>query len=179
MKKKLLAGLVTGLVIFCLAGIANAASFSDTINFPSSGINNDYTYTHTLEGLAAPSFLQDATLSLIHSGNSDNSGEVWFTSSSNNLTIGKLSASSGATWTTDVWALSDDIIASINGSGSPWYLTVTLYDNTSGTDKLTLASSILTGNYTNPSAVPLPGSVILFGTGLLGLLGIGSRRNKA
>lgn len=29
-----------------------------------------------------------------------------------------------------------------------------------------------------PSAVPIPGSVLLFGSGLLGLLGIGSRRDK-
>jgi hypothetical protein len=30
-----------------------------------------------------------------------------------------------------------------------------------------------------PSAVPIPGSLLLFGSGLLGLWGIGSRRNKA
>lgn len=30
-----------------------------------------------------------------------------------------------------------------------------------------------------PSSVPLPGSVLLFGSSLLGLLGIGSRKNKA
>lgn len=34
-------------------------------------------------------------------------------------------------------------------------------------------------NGVTPSAVPIPGSVLLLGSSLLGLLGIGSRRNKA
>jgi hypothetical protein len=190
MKKKLLAGLVTGLLMVGIAGAGNATPFSDLRDFDEiagvgdfagityNEIENNYKYTHTLLGLTSPAYiLQDATLSLRHNGNSNNSGELWFSSADavSDILIGQLTGSGTAhDWTIDTWTLSAEIL-DLMDDGDPWALTVNLYDTTSGLDRLKIDYSILAGNYVasedpNPAPVPEPTTLLMMGTGLAGLV---------
>ena len=184
--KKLMAGLATGLLTVCMAGAVSAIPFSDTKNFDELVIENSYSYTHQLAGLRSPPYtLLDATLELRHNGNSNNSAEVWFSyaDAMPDILIGQLSESSGSTWTTDTWTLSGDVLDLMEG-GDPWALTINLYDDDSpGMTKLKLDYSILAGNYDgpadpNPTPTPEPATMLLMGTGLLGLVGFRRKLKK-
>ena len=193
MKKKVFAGLSTGFLVLGMVGMANAAPFTDMIDFDeevAAGVTyteiwDDYSYSHTLPGLTTPDFaLLDATLSLRHVNNSanasnNNSGEIWFSSIENDVDIilGQLSDSSGTVWVTDTWTLSADVLALMT-SVNPWQLTVRIYDTTVGHDNLRLDWSSLTGTYEETAPVPEPATMLLFGTGIAGFAGSRFRRKK-
>jgi hypothetical protein len=156
--------------------------FSDTKYFNvNDNIEDLYTYTHTLTGLNSADYdLIDATLFLRHNGNSNNdNGEVWFTASNTDIKIGELSASGGATWTLDSWLLSANILTEIESS-TPWSLTIRMFDNTPGKDKIKLDYSTLAGNYESSiidpaiidpptNEIPEPSTILLLGTGIAGV----------
>jgi hypothetical protein len=177
MKRTSLASLVFAFLFLLMAGIARAIPFTDTVQFDETvQVVDSLQYTHVLEGLTTPPYtLTDATLQVRHNGNSNNSGEVWFSyAGANNLLIGKLGTSSGQTWLTDTWVLSSAVLDLMNDT-NPWSLAVKLADNTSGTDKIKLDWSVLSGNYVEAlvggpaAAVPEPGTLLLLGGGLLAL----------
>ena len=199
MKKKSLGGFAIWLWMVSMIGTATATPFSHTIDFTSTGgggaaldyIEIDYnaegvgySYMHTLTGLTTPPYtLLDATLTLRHNGNSDNSGELWFISAENGVTdilVGQLSESNGSTWESDVFTLTAPILDLMDNS-NPWQLTFNLHDTTSGRDKLKIDYSTLAGNYTGEeehNPIPEPTTMLLFGTGLTGLSGSWLRRKK-
>jgi hypothetical protein len=163
-----------------MAGETKAIPFSDTIDWdPNLTINNTYNYTHSL-GIGSPGdTIDSATLAIRQQGNGNYDwgwlgGEIWFVSGENVYNIGTLSTSSifGVPyWTTDTFTLSSDIL-NMMMSTTPWSLQVSLTEQTSGNDYLTLDWSTLSGEYTAAAAgaaVPEPSTLMLLGSGLVGV----------
>lgn len=176
--------LILALFVFGITGVALAIPFDDLVQFAGDDVWNgegnidvydNYSYTHTLEMIPAGSILNSATLSIIQGLNQNNSNEIWLTyaqKSGPDILLGTLSTSVND-WVTDSYVLGPDVLALIS-SNTPFSLTVRLAETTSGDDRLKLDESHLTGDYSSP--VPEPASMMLLGTGLLGLFGLKRKR---
>jgi hypothetical protein len=177
--------------LFFWVGTATALPFSVTVDFdeytlPGSGrtvallidssfiSNVPYEFSFELDLDPVGVSLNSASLSLSHWGNSSLfSPAVWISTSKGGLQIGELSPSGwGVGWVTDTFILDAALLAEIE-STDPWSLTVVVSELTDGFDFLLLDEATLSGNYT---PIPVPTSLLLLGSGLLGLLGI--RRRK-
>jgi len=167
-----------------LNGKAEAATFSDPLSWSGWEIVDGDNYTHTLENLSLPgSSIDNATLTLEYGGISK--CEVWVVQSGNNISIGKLPplpSNSSNTTTEHTFDLSA-ILTEMMGT-NPWSLTVFFdYDESSKGNKwmksskgnkwMKLYKSTLSGEY---APVPIPGSALLLGSGVLCLVVIGRRR---
>jgi hypothetical protein len=192
------------ILVLSTAGMAGALPFSNTIDFEgsssggvtyqviydtgnttspgSAGYDFAFTYEHTVTFNPAAAEITDATLSLRHKLNFAydlghlgpfDLGEIWFLWNDTAALIGNLSNSSCG-WVTDTFALDSDLFANV--SGSSWTIAFILDENTWGQcESLWLDWSKLEGNY---APVPEPVSMLLFGTGLLGLGGFVRRKFK-
>ncbi len=191
MMKQLYIILVTACISIGNSGIAHATLMSfptNTVDFNNLKIGDTsslftYEYTHNI-GILDPEALNivSANLALTHYGNNNNdNGEIWFSYTEGNITIGQLSTSNGSTWVTDTWSLSQDILTAMT-STNPWSLTVKLTENTNGNDSIHLDKSVLSGMYNSVEeslggnvtlgqiSVPEPSVLSLLGIGLFGLL---------
>ncbi|MBU4185846.1 MAG: VPLPA-CTERM sorting domain-containing protein [Proteobacteria bacterium] len=160
-----------------LNGKAEAASFSDTLsNWNEFGNVNHYnvtdsgSYTHDLtDNIPNGSKLESAYLTLDYSGISP--GESWNVKTDDgNIWIGTLVKLTCGTNSAQ-FELNQNALDEIMKN---WTLTVWLSDtDTSVSNKMNLSQSTLCGEYT---PVPIPGSALLLGSGVLCLVVIGRRR---
>jgi hypothetical protein len=153
----------------------------------SPGYDFAFSYSHTATFNPAAASITDATLTLRHFGNSANSTELWFLWNDSASIISNLSYSAETyttgpwynqtthwVWVTETFTLPSSLFAGVNGSS--WTIAFRLDENTSGEDEyFRVDFSTLSGNYT---PVPEPVSMLLFGTGLIGIGGYARRRFK-
>lgn len=156
----------------------NAALFSDTVNFsgtgiylgndylelPGSGQNYSFDYGQLVTFSPPAAAITSAEISLTHHNNSDNPGELWFLCGNNCFQLGELTSSTGEGWVTQVFAIPPSLYSAVQGG--IWSLQLTLNETTSGTDKLWIDKSVLSGTY---APVPIPPVSYLLGSSLAGL----------
>ena len=129
--------------------------------------------------------------------------ELWFLSSQNDIYIGQLVKSENG-WVDQSFVLPADLLAGI--SGPSWTLALKVGETTDGIDTLWLDKSVLSGTYSyaaqqppqgdetpilggetiggppllnGASTVPEPTTLVLLGSGLLGLAGVARRKRGA
>jgi len=192
MSRKFLTVMVVGILMTGISGVANAMTLINTISFGSTGnesfleVQNSYEYT--LPGLTIlPGNDDSLFLSLTYKGNSNGgNGETWSVygvAGETRRLIGELGKSLMSNdWYVTTWPFSFDYFQ-WNAGSSLWQLTINLNDNDSpGMDKLKIGSSSLIVNTKDAAPisapVPVPGALLLLGSGLLGLVGIGIRKKR-
>lgn len=174
---------------------AMAGSFSNTVDFSGSGTSKGHTYL-SISDSSSYAYTQTVTFDdpILRITNADlyltysrvdgyylGLGELWLVDGGNNeLFLGYL-GSTGNSWKTEHF----DIPANLyNGvSGTTWSLKITFEENSCFSDSFWLDKSVLTGCYiaapTPPvTSTPEPGTMLLLGTGMIGLLGARKRLAK-
>lgn len=189
MRRSMLFTLLVVLGLF-LAGTGNShasLTFGDNIDFSGSKKDFDgrdylelggegtlftYSYTHNVTFIPPAASVTSAQVLLSHHNSSDNPGELWFLEESNRTRIGTLSESTGNSWVDQVFVLPASLYSLVNGGA--WSLELVLNESSTGTDKLQIDQSVLSGTYV---PTPIPAAVWLLGSGLAGLAGI-NRKNR-
>lgn len=171
------------------AATCHAASFTSSLDFSGDGTDSGHTYqiirdspvySYTQIVTFTPAALQitSAELTLTYS-KVNSGGEVWWVDAGGNATsLGRLDSSSG--WDTQDFTIPTALFSGI--SGNTWSLKITFDETTSGSDSFWLDKSVLDGCYTpdpSPGQTPEPGTMLLLGTGIVGLLGFRKKFTRA
>ena len=176
-----------GLLLFGAVN-ANAALFANSVNFsgtgtfmgedylelPGTGPEYTFDYSHQVTFSPPAATITSAEIALTHRNNSDNPGELWFLCGDSCFPLGELTRSTGEGWVTEAFAIPSSLYSTVQGG--EWTLQLTLKETTTGTDKLWIDKSMLSGTY---APVPIPGAAWLLGSGLMGIAGVRRRFCKA
>lgn len=161
------------------------SSDKDPVTYtPIIDIGNLFTYswTQTIDFFPNTVTIDSATVYLTHKGNADKDkewslkGEIWVLSvDGNDDRMVETLEFSNNKWVTQDFQIDKTLLEGFSGTSITFALK--LYETTQWIDVLWLDKSVITGNFTqNAAPVPIPGTALLLGTCLLGLVGIGSRR---
>ena len=130
----------------------------DYIAVADVGNTVDYYDTFVLSGFGPADDINEAYFSFTHVGNVSTilRPELWLISEvGSGMQIGLLSESPCGSWTTDTFALSDEVIDLITAS-NPWQLALVLSEETGGIDALRVDEASLYGDYEPSSPPSLP-----------------------
>ena len=175
-------------------GLCYAVPFTDIVDFSGTdtygtrtyleldgrGSPYEFFYSHSIDFTPPAQSISSATLTFSHKGNSANPGEAWFITDTDSFFLGTLGNSTiSGDWVDQPFDLSS-LLGGI--SGTNWTIQLRLYENTSGTDRLWIDKSVVTGEYdpvtTPDNPIPEPATMLLLGSGLIGLAGFKGRFRK-
>jgi hypothetical protein len=194
--KRIFLVLCTIFFIFGSKGFSAAATYEDVVDWngfswmgrdckvidDSNWLPGDpypFEYEHTVSFNPPAGSIDTAILTLSHYGNYSGwlNPELWFISADGGTFLGNLGVSGWEYgWVDQKFTLPETLFDTVEGG--TWSLALKLEEGTGGCwdlDMLALDKSVLSGTY---SAVPIPSTVWIFATGLMGLVGIRRKFNQ-
>jgi hypothetical protein len=161
------------------------------LELSGSGDPFEYVYSQDIEFTPAAQNINSATLIFSHKGNSANNGEAWFITDAGSVFLGTLGISTDSNdWVDQTFDLSS-LFGGISGTIWTWTLQLKLYENTTGTDRVWIDKSVVIGDYSpvhldstpnvtgDFSSVPEPSTLLLLGSGLVGLVSFRRKLKRA